>query len=79
MPAGPVETEEEFWGVFRPSSEALGWSFSMRQACAAANGHVPTCGWERLLCSSRTRNKNLEKNFKGENFMNTREGLHIGF
>ena len=29
-------------------TDALGWSFSMRKACVAVDGHVPTRGWEKI-------------------------------
>lgn len=29
-------------------TDTLGWSFSMRKACVAVDGHVPTRGWEKI-------------------------------
>lgn len=39
----------------------------------------PHVGGKRLLWPSRIRNKNFEKNFRDENFMHIREGLHMNF
>lgn len=55
VPAGPVKTERRIprsvqaqGGGAVVKTDALGWSFSMRKACVAVDGHVPTRGWEKI-------------------------------
>lgn len=54
VPAGPGKTERRIPGSVQAQgggavvkTDTLGWSSSMRKACVAMDGHVPTRGWEK--------------------------------